>query len=115
MKSGNRSRISLLVALVIAAIPVLAENLWFTSVEINEITPTLKLNKTDNKHRFYELRGYLNTLPVYLVVEKTGNRQIAGYLFDGKGKQTYIYGEWFKGELQVYDPTNTRLTIILSQ
>lgn len=107
------SIILLLVAML--AEPVIAEDMMTTSIEINEAQILNKLNQVDKNRRWYELRGYLNTKPVYMIVEKTGNRLIAGYLFDGKGNRTYIYGEWFRGELQVYDPNNTRLTILLSQ
>lgn len=69
--------------------------------------------KTHEKN-WYEVHGNLNKAPVYLILEKVGKQQIAGYLFDGKGNKKYIYGEWFKNVLQVYDQSNTRLTILLS-
>jgi hypothetical protein len=65
------------------------------------------------KGPWVELHGSLNKQYVYLIVEKTGKRDIVGYLFDGKGNHSYVYGEWFKGQLQVYDQTNKRLTILL--
>jgi hypothetical protein len=65
------------------------------------------------KGRWVELHGSLNKQYVYLIVEKTGKRDIAGYLFDGKGSPTYVYGEWFNGQLQVYDQSNKNLTIML--
>ncbi len=64
---------------------------------------------------WHELRGSLDRKPVYLMVEKLGRRQVAGYLFDGKGNKQYIYGEWFKNELQVYNQSNKKLTIILPE
>lgn len=65
------------------------------------------------QRRWIELHGSLNKQYVYLIVEKTGKRDIAGYLFDGKGNHTYVYGEWFNGQLQVYDQANKNLTIML--
>jgi hypothetical protein len=63
--------------------------------------------------RWVELHGSLNKQYVYLIVEKTGKRDVAGYLFDGKGNHSYVYGEWFNGQLQVYDQSNKSLTIML--
>jgi hypothetical protein len=65
------------------------------------------------KRRWVELHGSLNKQYVYLIVEKTGKRDIAGYLFDGKGNHSYVYGEWFNGQLQIYDQSNKSLTIML--
>jgi hypothetical protein len=86
----------------------------------NELLP---VNITISKHEktpmsinagsFIELHGSLNGNPVYLMVEKTGKQQIAGYLFDGHGNSQYIYGEWFEDQLQVFDEANKRLMIIL--
>ncbi|NOT84086.1 MAG: hypothetical protein HOP02_04730 [Methylococcaceae bacterium] len=70
--------------------------------------------KNTQKNRQYELHGSLNSKYVYLVVEKTGDRQIVGYLFDGKGKKKYIYGEWLNQTLQIYDSSNTRSTVVLN-
>jgi hypothetical protein len=79
------------------------------------ISRTEKKPARVNQPDRYELRGSLNRKPVYLIVEKIGQQQVAGYLFDGKGNRKYIYGEWFKNELQVYDQSNKRLTIILTK
>jgi hypothetical protein len=65
------------------------------------------------KRRWVELHGSLNKQYVYLIVEKTGKRDVAGYLFDGKGNHSYVYGEWFNGQLQIYDQSNKSLTIML--
>jgi hypothetical protein len=83
----------------------------------------LKTEKKSAKHTgdkagWHELRGSLNRKPVYLIVEKIGHQrsmpqQVAGYLFDKKGKRKYIYGEWYKDELQVYDKENKRHIILL--
>lgn len=67
------------------------------------------------KRRWIELHGSLDKRYVYLMLEKTGKREVAGYLFDGKGKPVYVYGEWFKGQLQVYDQSKKRLTILLDE
>lgn len=67
------------------------------------------------RDRWYELHGTLNSNYVYLLVERTSDQQVVGYLFDGKGNEKYIYGEWFKGQLQVYDKFNQRLTIIINE
>lgn len=66
------------------------------------------------KNGWYELYGVLNRNYVYLLVEKIGNHQVAGYLFDNKESGEYVYGEWFKGYLQVYDQSNNNLTIIIN-
>lgn len=66
------------------------------------------------KNGWYELYGVLNRNYVYLLVEKIGNHQIAGYLFDNKDDGKYVYGEWFNGYLQVYDQSNNNLTIIVN-
>lgn len=65
------------------------------------------------QRRWVELHGSLNKQYVYLIVEKTGKRDVAGYLFDGKGNHSYVYGEWFNDQLQVYDQSNKSLTILL--
>jgi hypothetical protein len=77
------------------------------------ISRTEKKPAKVNKPERYELRGSLNREPVYLIVEKAGPQQVVGYLFDGEGNKKYIYGEWFKNSLQVYDQSNQRFTIVL--
>lgn len=74
--------------------------------------PTLQETDTE-KHRQYELQGYLNKQYVYLIVEKTGDKQIVGYVFDGTGNKKYVYGEWVNKTLQIYDPSNTKSTVSL--
>lgn len=73
-----------------------------------------------NKTEWHELRGSLNRKPVYLIVEKIGQQQskpqqVAGYLFDKKGRKKYIYGEWYKDEMQIYDKENKRHIILLNK
>ncbi|CCE21732.1 MULTISPECIES: hypothetical protein [Methylotuvimicrobium] len=65
------------------------------------------------KDQWHELHGSLNNRYVFLIVKKTGARDVTGYLFDGKGNKKYIYGEWFNRNLQVYDQSNKLLNIIL--
>lgn len=65
------------------------------------------------KDQWHELHGSLNNRYVFLIVKKTGTRDVTGYLFDGKGNKRYIYGEWFNRNLQVYDQSNKLLNIIL--
>lgn len=67
------------------------------------------------KNEWHELYGYLNKNYVYLLVEKIGDRQIAGYLFDNKGMGEYVYGEWFKGYLQVYDQSHNNWIITINE
>lgn len=65
------------------------------------------------KDQWHELHGNLNNRYVFLIVKKTGARDVTGYLFDGKGNKKYVYGEWFNRNLQVYDQSNKLLNIIL--
>ncbi|MGH8559427.1 MAG: hypothetical protein ACRESZ_18660 [Methylococcales bacterium] len=69
----------------------------------------LKANKKDR----IQLSGSFNKQYVYLILEKIGNNELAGYLYDGKGGCTYVYGEWYRGQLQVYDPSKGRLNVIV--
>ena len=72
----------------------------------------LVLGKPAQK-KWHELHGSLNNRYVYLVVKKTGTKDITGYLFDGKGKKEYVYGEWFDQQLLIYDQSNNRLNVLL--
>ncbi|MGR9052075.1 MAG: hypothetical protein ACU84J_05450 [Gammaproteobacteria bacterium] len=65
------------------------------------------------KNGWHELYGSLDRHYVYLIVKKTGHRDIEGYLYDGRGDKKYIYGEWFNNQLQIYDQSNKRMTVLL--
>ncbi|MEQ1558279.1 MAG: hypothetical protein ABL933_04990 [Methyloglobulus sp.] len=85
-----------------------------------ELLPTnITISKHDktplavNQKPWIELHGSVNGKPVYLMVEKTDDQHIAGYLFDASGNKHYVYGEWFNNQLQVYDQANKRLTVLL--
>lgn len=54
------------------------------------------------KNRWYQLQGNINSDYVYLMLEDAGQSQVTGYLFDNKGNNKNIYGEWYKGQLQIY-------------
>ena len=106
---------SLLSALMSSQI-VKADEMLRTSVSFSEAepassAPAKKIVKP--KSHWYELRGSLNREYVYLIVKKTGQRQIEGYLFDSRGNRKFIYGEWFNRELQIYDRSNKRHIVIL--
>ncbi|WP_404358950.1 hypothetical protein [Methylotuvimicrobium sp. KM1] len=73
------------------------------------IKPELK----SKKDKWHELHGSLDNRYVFLIVKKTGTRDVTGYLFDGKGNKKYVYGEWFNRNLQVYDQSNKLLNILL--
>ena len=64
----------------------------------------------------FQLHGYINNKYVYLVLEKlkTNDQQVVGYMFDKKGNKKYVYGEWVNNTLQVYEPSNKRSTVLLS-
>jgi hypothetical protein len=94
----------------IEAIPLTKETLEGDPMRIKE---GRRYDFKGQQRRWIELHGSLNKQYVYLIVEKMGKRDIAGYLFDGKGNHTYVYGEWFNGQLQVYDQANKNLTIML--
>ncbi|MGR9044741.1 MAG: hypothetical protein ACU83N_05555 [Gammaproteobacteria bacterium] len=109
----------LVVSLVLALIPykmVRADQLFWASVEFSEAErqsskPAKSVVKP--KPQWYELQGSLNREYVYLIVKKTGQRQIEGYLFDSHGNKKFVFGEWFNKQLQIYDRSNKRLTVIL--
>lgn len=69
--------------------------------------------KASEKPQQYELHGVVNQQYVYMIVEKTGKNDVVGYLFDGKGNKKYIYGEWVNKQLQIFDPSNKKLTVSL--
>lgn len=71
-------------------------------------------NNAVEKPKQYELHGIMNKQYVYMIVEKTGKNDITGYIFDGKGKKQYIYGEWVNNQLQVYDPSNKKFAVTLN-
>ena len=110
----KRAHIGLIV-LSTLVIPAAAKDVVPASVEINKRSVPRKSEAVKPKSQSFELRGYLNTQPVYLILEKAGGRQVVGYLFDSKGRQQYVYGEWIKDQLQLYDTAKTRLNVILNQ
>jgi hypothetical protein len=73
-------------------------------------------SKGDHKPRQYELHGYVNNKYVYLIVEKAkaNGQQVVGYMFDGKGKKKYVYGEWVNKTLQIYEPSSKKSTVLLN-
>ena len=82
----------------------------------NRVTKIYKLSKTKAKltpNNWYEVNGVLNQHYVYLVIENTRKNQISGYLFNGNQSE-YVYGEWVKDYLQVYDQSNNRLMILVN-
>lgn len=72
----------------------------------------LNVNETQ-KPRQIEFHGSINNQSVYLILEKSGKRDVVGYLFDGKGQKKYVYGEWINNSLQIYDPNNKKSTVLL--
>lgn len=114
-----------------------AEPLILATVEFNEIEADVKqkikqkakeskskkakikkssmYQRIKKKGNWYEINGYLNRKYVYLIVKKTGNNHIEGYLYDGKGNKRFVYGEWFRQQLQVYDTDRQRFTVILNE
>jgi hypothetical protein len=80
---------------------------------------TVTINEIEKKpahiggRTWCEIRGSLNRSPVYLIVQKAGQQQVTGYLFDKAGGKRYIYGEWYNNELQLYDTSKKRLNVIL--
>lgn len=82
----------------------------------NRISSIYKLSKAKAKltpNKWYEVNGVLNQNYVYLVVENTRKNQISGYLFNGNQSE-YVYGEWFKDYLQVFDQSNNSLIILVN-
>ena len=110
----------LVVALVLGLMPckvvqadqLLRASVNFTEAEPHSSSPVKTIVK--QKTHWHELHGSLNREYVYLIVKKTGQRQIEGYLFDGRGNKKFVYGEWFNKELQVYDRSKKRLIVILN-
>lgn len=104
--------------MLLACLPVIsAQNVQAGAFQQTSVTITGTEEKPApvKQSGWHELRGSLDREPVYLMIEKLGRRQVAGYLFDRKGNKQYIYGEWFKNELQIYNQANKRLTIILPE
>lgn len=62
-----------------------------------------------------QISGSLNQKYVYLILQKIRNNDFAGYLYDGKGGCTYVYGTWLQGQIQVFDPKKGRLNVILHE
>ena len=91
----------------------------FSESEAPAIRPELLIKPNtkpqNQKNQWHELHGSLNNTYVYLLLKKTGKRDVTGYLFDKKGNKRYVYGEWFDRNLQIYDQSNQRLNIILHQ
>ncbi len=80
-----------------------------TTSTLNKKSLTAQTNT--NQPKQYELHGRINNKYVYLVIEKTKDNQVTGYLFDGKGKKKYIYGEWSNNTLQIYDTSKSKSTV----
>jgi hypothetical protein len=77
---------------------------------------TKNLNKTESNKQF-QLQGYINNKYVYLIVEKQkdNDQQVVGYMFDKSGNKKYVYGEWVNNSLQIYEPSNKRSTVQLTE
>lgn len=101
------------VAKIIKSTPIKSE----ATLEYKLSNKNQPYSQNSQKPRQYEIHGYLNKQYVYLIVEKTGERDIAGYMFDSKGNRKYVYGEWFDKSIQIYGPgpTGKSLTILPSE
>lgn len=85
----------------------------FKAFVVPKMTKKQYLSESRATKKWHELHGSINSRYVYLMVKKTGQRDITGYLFDAKGNKQYVYGEWFNRQLLIYDQANNRLNVIL--
>lgn len=84
------------------------------SIKKSPIHNANQLGTKRSKKRWHQLNGNLNGNDVFLYVKKNKYRQITGYLINHAGQTEYIYGEWYKDHLQIYDQSNQLLTVILN-
>tara|TARA_R110002073_G_scaffold331662_1_gene516705 strand:- start:4059 stop:4451 length:393 start_codon:yes stop_codon:yes gene_type:complete len=84
------------------------------AIKKTRVKNAIELGPKLPKRQWHSLNGNLNGNDVFLYVRKNKYRQITGYLFDNGGSTQYIYGEWNKDYLQIYDQSNQLLTVILN-
>ncbi len=71
--------------------------------------------KTEKNKQQLQIEGYVDSSYVRVIVDISKDKLITGQMFLENGEATYVYGEFVKDVLHLYQPEGRHFTVIISK
>ena len=67
------------------------------------------------ERELYEIEGYINSDKVRIVIEMDKNQEVVGNMYNSKGMQTYMHGEYINGAFEMYDAKGEHYRVLMAE